>query len=263
MRLTTLACLGVLLLAAPAYAQDSGEIAFWDSVKDSKNPAELQAYLQAYPQGKFAALARIRMNALGGMVQTPPTAATPPVAPAEPSGPAVEATPPVPPPTEPQAPSTETPAAEHAWREFRSAKGSFVVQLPGDPKIETNPPDPTGRTESRFLVDLGDTAYIVAFDDYAPGHLTNANPTSVLDTAQDALLKALKGTLRQRRPTAISGFPGREILFDTPDHNTGKVRVFVVKNRLYQVWYLGPTGQETRPEVDRFLNSFQLANRLF
>ena len=45
-------------------------------------------------------------------------------------------------------------------------------------------------------------------------------------------------------------------MFDTPDHNTGKVRVYVVRNRLYQVWYPGPTGQETRPDVDRFLNSF-------
>ena len=251
MRLTALACLGMLLLAAPAYAQDSGEIAFWDSVKDSKNPAELQAYLEAYPQGKFAALARIRIGALGGTVQAAPT----PVAPPEPSRPAVETTPPA----EPQTPTTEAPAAAQTqWQEFRSAKGSFVVLLPGEPKVETNPPDPTGRTESRFLVDLGDTAYIVAFDDYAPGHLTNSNPSSVLDTAQDALLKALKGTLRQRRPATISGFPGREILFDTPDHNTGKVRVYVVRNRLYQVWYLGPTGQETRPDVDRFLNSFQL-----
>lgn len=258
MRLPVLACLGGLLLAVPAYAQDSGEIAFWDSVKDSKNPAELQAYLQAYPQGKFAALARIRIGALGGTVRTAPTAVMPAPPPPEPTAPAVEANPPVQPPVEPQAPRTEVPAAAQAWQEFRSAKGSFVVQLPGEPKVETNPPDATGRTESRFLVDLGDTAYIVAFDDYAPGHLTNANPTSVLDTAQDALLKALKGTLRQHRPTTISGFPGREIVFDTPDHNTGKVRVYVVRNRLYQVWYLGPTGQETRPDVDRFLNSFQL-----
>lgn len=256
MRLTALACLGALLLAVPAHAQDSGEIAFWDSVKDSKNPSELQAYLEAYPQGKFAALARIRIGALGGTPRTAPTAVAPSASPPEPSQPAVEATPPA----EPQAPSTETPAAaaQTQWREFSSPKGTFVIQLPGEPKVETNPPDATGRTESRFLVDLGDTAYIVAFDDYAAGHLTNSNPSSVLDTAQDALLKALKGTLRQKRPATISGFPGREILFDTPDHNTGKVRVYVVRNRLYQVWYLGPTGQETRPDVDRFLNSFQL-----
>jgi hypothetical protein len=257
MRLTALACLGALLFAVPAYAQDSGEIAFWESVKDSKNPAELQAYLQAYPQGKFAPLARLRITELGGTPNATPPVATPP-APTEQNPPAAEVNPP------PQQPaqSTETPAAaQNEWSEFRSAKGAFVVLLPGQPKVDVNPPDPTGRGETRYVIDLGDTAYIVAFDDYAPGHLTNANPISVLDTAQDALLKALNGKLRQQRPTTISGFPGREVLFDTPDHNTGKVRVYVVKNRLYQVWYLGPTGRETRPEVDRFLNSFQLTSR--
>lgn len=256
MRLTALACLGALVFAMPAYAQDSGEIAFWDSVKDSKNPAELQAYLEAYPQGKFAALARIRISALGGTPRPAPTAVTPPREPSQPA----EVTPQAPPSPPPSTAETEAPAApaQPEWREFRSAKGGFVVQLLGEPKVDANPPDPTGRAETRYVIDLGDTAYIVAFDDYAPGHLTNANPQTILETAQNALLKALNGTLRQQKPITLSGYPGREILFDTPDHNTGKVHVYVIKNRLYQVWYLGPTGKETRPDVDHFLNSFQL-----
>ncbi|WP_346894381.1 hypothetical protein [uncultured Roseibium sp.] len=48
-----------------AHAQsDQGEITFWQSVQDSKDPAELEAYLQAYPEGKFSVLARIRINKL-------------------------------------------------------------------------------------------------------------------------------------------------------------------------------------------------------
>lgn len=54
-----------IAMTSPARAQDPGEIAFWESVKDSKNSSELQAYLDAYPQGKFAALARIRLKAFG------------------------------------------------------------------------------------------------------------------------------------------------------------------------------------------------------
>ena len=49
----------------PAMAQsDSGEISFWESVRDSKSPAELEAYLKAYPHGKFSTLARIRLDKL-------------------------------------------------------------------------------------------------------------------------------------------------------------------------------------------------------
>lgn len=55
------------------------EITFWNSVKDSRNPAELKAYLDAFPNGAFAALARIRVAALERAAQTtpPPAIAAP------------------------------------------------------------------------------------------------------------------------------------------------------------------------------------------
>jgi adenylate cyclase len=41
------------------------ELAFWDSVKDSSNPEMYSAYLERYPDGAFAALARVRLDELG------------------------------------------------------------------------------------------------------------------------------------------------------------------------------------------------------
>src|SRR5918911_1635315 len=46
--------------SAPAAA----EIAFWNSIKDSTDPEDFKAYLQEYPNGKFAALARNRLKTL-------------------------------------------------------------------------------------------------------------------------------------------------------------------------------------------------------
>jgi uncharacterized caspase-like protein len=37
------------------------ELAFWDSIKNSRSKADYEAYLQQYPQGHFAALARARI----------------------------------------------------------------------------------------------------------------------------------------------------------------------------------------------------------
>ncbi len=48
--------------APPTEAQT--ELAFWDSVKDSRSGEELQAYLDQYPKGKFTSLARTRLNAV-------------------------------------------------------------------------------------------------------------------------------------------------------------------------------------------------------
>jgi adenylate cyclase len=40
------------------------ELAFWESVRESDNPATLQAYLEKYPEGEFKALAEIRLKEL-------------------------------------------------------------------------------------------------------------------------------------------------------------------------------------------------------
>ena len=53
-----------LLAAGPVHAQSPGEIAFWESVRDSRNPAELRAYLKRFPDGMFAPLAEARLAAL-------------------------------------------------------------------------------------------------------------------------------------------------------------------------------------------------------
>ena len=69
-RLALALALGLALIAAiaPAGARAeetaAAEIEFWNSVKDTRDPAELKAYLQAYPAGHFAELARIRINKL-------------------------------------------------------------------------------------------------------------------------------------------------------------------------------------------------------
>jgi hypothetical protein len=43
-------------------AVDALDLAFWDSVKDSDRPEELQAYLKQHPNGHFAELARARLS---------------------------------------------------------------------------------------------------------------------------------------------------------------------------------------------------------
>ena len=46
-----------LALAVPvgaARAQDPTEVAFWSMVRESRNPADVKAYLEAYPRGAYA-----------------------------------------------------------------------------------------------------------------------------------------------------------------------------------------------------------------
>ena len=43
---------------------EEAEITFWNSVKDSDDPAMLQAYLDRFPEGVFAPLAKIKLDKL-------------------------------------------------------------------------------------------------------------------------------------------------------------------------------------------------------
>ena len=72
-----------LMLAATAAAANAAEasqaeITFWQSVENSQNADELSAYLQVYPDGVFAGLAKIKIKNLGGTQV--PTETTPPAA---------------------------------------------------------------------------------------------------------------------------------------------------------------------------------------
>ncbi|MBL8837500.1 MAG: caspase family protein [Alphaproteobacteria bacterium] len=89
------------------------ELTFWQSIQASRDPAEFEAYLNRYPQGNFAGLARARLQALRATAAaaaappaapTPAPASTPPPAPAQAAAPPPvrpSATPPAPPPAPP------------------------------------------------------------------------------------------------------------------------------------------------------------------
>jgi carboxyl-terminal processing protease len=54
------------------------EALFWDSIKDSKDPDEFHAYLQQYPQGSFAPLAKTKLAKLSKSETTPAETPSPP-----------------------------------------------------------------------------------------------------------------------------------------------------------------------------------------
>ena len=56
----------------PAVEQANLEIAFWNSIKESKNPRLFEAYLKRYPNGAFADIARIALEGLKTAALVPP-----------------------------------------------------------------------------------------------------------------------------------------------------------------------------------------------
>jgi len=64
---------------APNTSSSSVEDQYWEAVKNSSRAGDFQAYLNQYPYGKYASIARLRINQLGGFVNSAssPTPASP------------------------------------------------------------------------------------------------------------------------------------------------------------------------------------------
>ncbi|MES2150713.1 MAG: formylglycine-generating enzyme family protein [Pseudomonadota bacterium] len=61
----------------PKNSAEQFELTFWESIKNSNHVSDYEAYLQAYPKGRFATLARARIEQLRA---TAPGSAPPPAA---------------------------------------------------------------------------------------------------------------------------------------------------------------------------------------
>jgi len=68
-------------VASPVAGPDPAaiELAFWDSVKESRNASEYQAYINQYPSGRFAGLARARVASFAQPAALAPTQTAMPV----------------------------------------------------------------------------------------------------------------------------------------------------------------------------------------
>jgi formylglycine-generating enzyme required for sulfatase activity len=89
----------------PKDSNEQYELTFWESIKDSNYASDYEAYLKAYPNGRFAALAKARIDRLKASGQTAPPGATHAAPAPAPSHPAAAAAPaPAPQPTPQPAP---------------------------------------------------------------------------------------------------------------------------------------------------------------
>lgn len=75
----------------PKDSSEQYEITFWNSIKDSNYPADYEAYLKAYPNGRFATLAHARIDRLRAAAAASAPAAAPPAAAAVAPAPAPQA----------------------------------------------------------------------------------------------------------------------------------------------------------------------------
>ena len=115
-------------------------------------------------------------------------------------------------------------------------------------------------TMTSYSCSTRDAGYFVAVADY-PAH--SINQKSIDDAYTGAINGAagnVKGKIRSVAPYRLGHITGRDALIDLKvSHRTAHLRIFYVRDRQFQLTFVGPTGQENSKACLDFLNSFVLA----
>jgi hypothetical protein len=150
------------------------------------------------------------------------------------------------------------------WQEFTGPEGDFTILLPGIPKEEVQVVNSEAGdiTVHLFNVPLGSFAYVVAYSDYPADLVANMGAEKLLDGARDGAVSNTRGKLLDESPVEIDGFPGRFLKVLSPD-GTGlaQARMFLVGNRLYQIFVASPKSDQDSEDIQKYLDSFTLKNQ--
>ncbi|MBD2329372.1 hypothetical protein [Alkalinema sp. FACHB-956] len=161
------------------------------------------------------------------------------------------------------------PAKQSIWKTFSPAGGGFSILMPGTPKKSSHlVKTQTGATIELigYVVDLGPSkgGYLVLYSDMPLSGNEDSNQIQqILDNVMNGGLSRVPGELVSYQTFALNGYPGREVTFRIDGNITGKVRMFLVGNRLYQLLAFTTQEKATAKSVNGFFNSFKLVNNLF
>jgi formylglycine-generating enzyme required for sulfatase activity len=121
----------------PKDSNEQYELTFWESIKDSTYPSDYEAYLKAYPNGRFATLAKARIERLHAAASAKPaaSAAPAPVAKAATPAPASPVAQEKPHPAPAPAPAPAVTAAAPAKPAAKTAAGNEIKDCPSCPAL--------------------------------------------------------------------------------------------------------------------------------
>jgi hypothetical protein len=138
---------------------------------------------------------------------------------------------------------------------FCSAEGQFAIDMPGNPKIntETFSTQITAHTY-RSILKNKETYLLRYFDLDFP--LSNNNIKITLNNAVDLFVVAENAKLLQVRDISLGGYPGKEFEFQplSPSKPVGIGQVFLVDRRIYGLVVSTPEPENAQ----KFLDSFSL-----
>jgi hypothetical protein len=156
---------------------------------------------------------------------------------------------------QPDAPAPELKA-------FASREGGFTVLLPGTPReqaLKHKGPDGREVVSYTFVVERTPAAYTIAYA--SDPNLAKADLDAInvrLEKVRKGLESSLNGKLVGERKITLEKHPGLEFHLELAGTSFYRSRIYIVRDRFFQVTVLGPREVALSPESNAILDSFQL-----
>jgi hypothetical protein len=150
-------------------------------------------------------------------------------------------------------------SAQDQWREFRADADGFVVSFPQDPTVTSRRIKDSKATQSMFLIEKGDLAYLVSVVHMEKGTGPKKPDYKYFQNLMKNYTDGSKTTLRTSKSATIVGKPGIDGISDA-GNSAHQVQILASGDRVYMVIYVGPKGQENSADATRFRGSFKLLN---
>jgi hypothetical protein len=147
------------------------------------------------------------------------------------------------------------------WQVFTSKQGGFTIKLPGAPmESKRRVASAAGVLDVYLFVVDGkdDASYVVSYSDLPGEQIKAGNEQKRLDFACEGAVNNARGKLRSEKKIELDGHPGRELIIDTDKEIVIRMRIYAVKQRLYQVMAIGPGLFTQSQDATRFLDSLRL-----
>ena len=153
--------------------------------------------------------------------------------------------------------------AQPKWEQFSSPEGGFTVLMPAKPtqQTKTTEGEVLSLEDHRFTASLeqGKVTYSVSYTDF-PDEVSKLPSNVILDSigshfTNDSKLKGLN-----QQDIKLGEYSGKEFKFESSGETLVKHRVYLVKQRLYQIVTEIPKARESElsKDVEKFMSSFQL-----
>jgi len=151
------------------------------------------------------------------------------------------------------------------WQSVKSFEGNFKAMLPGEPDYSASQVDTkVGQINLHsFAVEAngGSVAYFVFYSDYPEGTEEDTDPKVLLESARDGVIGDDDSRQTREEKIDIAGHPGLEFDFvqgNGANQTYGYWRLYMVKNRLYQIGIISIGEPAIDFKVKAIYNSFNL-----